>query len=51
MEGNVGFAEHPPTLLVEVSDDICYTYLFDFEDDNLGVFQRIYALNIWFNVG
>src|SRR5690606_268137 len=41
---DVGFCRHPVTLLVEASDDICYTII-DFEDGiNLGRIPEDYAL-------
>ncbi len=42
--GDISFARHPLTFLVEAADDICYTII-DFEDGiNLGLISEDYAL-------
>ncbi|TYB78487.1 deoxyguanosinetriphosphate triphosphohydrolase [Bizionia myxarmorum] len=43
-DGNISYARHPLTFLVEAADDICYTII-DFEDGiNLGLIQEEFAL-------
>ncbi|EGV43767.1 deoxyguanosinetriphosphate triphosphohydrolase [Bizionia argentinensis JUB59] len=43
-DGNMSYARHPLTFLVEAADDICYTII-DFEDGiNLGLIQEEFAL-------
>lgn len=43
-EGDISYARHPLTFLVEAADDICYTII-DFEDGiNLGLIQEEFAL-------
>jgi len=43
-QGDISYARHPLTFLVEAADDICYTII-DFEDGiNLGLIPEEYAL-------
>lgn len=49
-DGNISYARHPLTFLVEAADDICYTII-DFEDGiNLGLIQEEFALEYLINL-